>query len=263
MIAGMRITKIESVVNKELRCAYATVKWDDDADRKSNVTEVMREISGKADAKILLRQDQATGRRVFHLAKGGLPDGSENRENVAAHNLLVSILDTVGEEAFRFWPKDEEQETRDHSTDDQLIAVTLPSVGRLARTERGSLAIVNEATLPGDVIMVAFGGQVPLVLRPQEDKYIFIGECFLSGYMHGEALSSLQQESEVNDLTAHEDIGGTSALIATHSSEPGFSLAYEMASPSNISKKWVPVVEENKSWVPEKDPVNGKWFILV
>lgn len=263
MIAGMRITRIESVVNKELRCAYATVKWDDGTDRKSNVTEVMREISGKADAKILLRQDQATGRRVFHLAKGGLPDGSENKENVAGHNLLVSIIDTVGEEAFRFWPKDEEQEMRDHSTNDQLIAVTLPSVGRLARTERGSLAIVNEVTLPGDVIIAAFGGQAPLILRPQEDKYIFIGECFLSGFMNGEALSSLQQELEVNDPRAHKDVGGTPASTTTHSSEPGSPIAYEIASPSNISKNWVPIIEESKHWVPENDPANGEWFILV
>jgi hypothetical protein len=263
MIAGMRITKIESIFNKPLRCAYATVKWVDGTDRKSNVTETLRKISGNADAKVLLRQDQATGRRVFHLAKGGLPDGSENRENVVAHNLLVSILDTAGEDAFRFWPIDEEQEMRDHSTEDQLIAVTLPSVGRLARSERGSLAIVNEATLPGDVIMVPFGGQVPLVLRPQEDKYVFIGECFLSGYMHGEALGSSQQKSEVVDPTAHQDIEGTSTLIATYSSEPGSLLAHEMASPSNMSKKWVPVIEESENWTLGRDSSKGEWFVLV
>jgi hypothetical protein len=262
MIAGLRITKIESIVNKRLRCAYATVKWDDDADRKTHVTEALREVSGKADGKVLLRQDPATGKRVFHIAKGSLPDGSENKENVAAYNILDSILNTLGEDAFRFWPIDEEQEMRDHSTNEQLIAISLPSVGRLARTERGSLAIVNEATLPGDIIIVPFGGQVPLLLRPKGKNYSFIGECFLSGCMYGEALSSLHQDSEVGDPTAHQNIEKIPAITAIRPSGPGSSSTIETVSSSNTSEKWVQVIEDSKSWVPGKDPANGEWFTL-
>jgi hypothetical protein len=263
MIAGISITKIESVVDKKLRCAYATVQWDEGTDRKSNVAEALRKISGDADAKVLLRKDEATGRRVFHLAKGGLPDGSSNKENVVAHNLLAAILAGGGEEAFRYWPIDEEQEMIDHSTTDQLMAVYLPSVGRLAHTESGSLAIVNETTKSGDVIIVPLGGQVPLVLRPQEDKYIFVGECFLSGYMHGEALSPLEKESDVDEAMAHLDIKDTSALNVTHSSEPGSPLAHETALNPDMIEDWIPIVEETKGWVPAKDPINGEWFTLV
>jgi len=44
----------------------------------------------------------------------------------------------------------------------------------------------------GDVVAVAAGGRVPLVLRPvgdkEERKYTLVGECYVHGLMHGEAL---------------------------------------------------------------------------
>jgi hypothetical protein len=92
---------------------------------------------------------------------------------------------------------------------------------------------------------------------------MFVGECFLSGYMHGEALSSSEKESDVDQAMAQLDIEGTSTVNATQSSELDSPLAHEKALSPDVNEDWVPVVEETKGWVPEKDPSNGEWFILV
>lgn len=40
----------------------------------------------------------------------------------------------------------------------------------------------------GDLIYVAIGCDFPFLVRPAGDMYRVIGECYLYGYMNGEAL---------------------------------------------------------------------------
>jgi hypothetical protein len=47
--------------------------------------------------------------------------------------------------------------------------------------------MVPIVAVPGDMICVAFDCDIPLVLRPCEDHYEFIGECFVDGMILGEA----------------------------------------------------------------------------
>ena len=50
--------------------------------------------------------------------------------------------------------------------------------------------------LPGDELWVLYGGRVPFVLRPSQDKphetvahyYRLVGDCYLNGFMDGEAI---------------------------------------------------------------------------
>ncbi|EFQ36232.1 uncharacterized protein GLRG_11377 [Colletotrichum graminicola M1.001] len=42
----------------------------------------------------------------------------------------------------------------------------------------------------GDVIVVLSGGDVPSVLRPMQDSYILIGECYVEGIMYGELIKA-------------------------------------------------------------------------
>ena len=44
----------------------------------------------------------------------------------------------------------------------------------------------KEARL-GDKIVVIKGGQVPLLLRPQQGSFRLVGECYVHGIMDGEA----------------------------------------------------------------------------
>lgn len=54
-----------------------------------------------------------------------------------------------------------------------------------------------EGLCVGDVVCVLFGGQVPFILRPNPDgNYTLIGECYVSGIMHGEALDMGLEERE-------------------------------------------------------------------
>ncbi|KAL1865360.1 hypothetical protein Daus18300_007250 [Diaporthe australafricana] len=47
----------------------------------------------------------------------------------------------------------------------------------------------------GDIIVVPLGCSTPVVLRPDDDGYRFVGDVYISGYMHGRAVS----ESEAGD----------------------------------------------------------------
>jgi hypothetical protein len=61
---------------------------------------------------------------------------------------------------------------------------------RFCGTKNGRLACVPTNAKEGDVICVLYGGEVPYVLREQDDgTYAVIGECYLNDFMHGEALS--------------------------------------------------------------------------
>lgn len=167
-IAGIRIAKIATIVDKD----YAALTPQSNGTRAQITEQTSQKPSGRSQAnrrRAAAPQDEETGKRIFHLNKGDLPE-TVNRGNLIAHKLLLKILENGGEDAIRYWPIDEDQEFIDHATDDQLCAVYLPRVGRLPHMEDGILAIVNEVAMPGDVVVVPFGGQVPFVLRPGGDK---------------------------------------------------------------------------------------------
>jgi len=59
---------------------------------------------------------------------------------------------------------------------------------RLGRAANGWLCLLPEAAMVGDVIILADGGKVPLVLRPDGDGYnMLVGEAYIHGIMNGEA----------------------------------------------------------------------------
>lgn len=61
---------------------------------------------------------------------------------------------------------------------------------RFGRTEDDWLCLLPEGTQKDDRIVLAEGGKVPLVLRPDGDGYyMFIGEAYVHGIMDGEAFS--------------------------------------------------------------------------
>jgi hypothetical protein len=49
----------------------------------------------------------------------------------------------------------------------------------------------------GDVVCVLYGDDVPFILRPETGgHYTLIGECYVNGIMHGEALEMGLKERE-------------------------------------------------------------------
>ena len=69
---------------------------------------------------------------------------------------------------------------------------------RLLISVKGMLGMAPIKAKKGDVICVLFGCSVPLLLRQRhsQEEYEFIGECYLDGYMNGEALDSMEAECD-------------------------------------------------------------------
>lgn len=61
------------------------------------------------------------------------------------------------------------------------------SFRRLARTKRGHLCLVPEASRVNDPIVLCVGGKVPLIARVEDGYWRLIGESYVHGLMNGEA----------------------------------------------------------------------------
>jgi hypothetical protein len=70
---------------------------------------------------------------------------------------------------------------------------------RFMVTKSGYMGLVPILTEVGDVICVLFGCDTPLVLRPVNDYYILIGECYVYGLMDGELVDCLQDGRAVKE----------------------------------------------------------------
>lgn len=72
---------------------------------------------------------------------------------------------------------------------------TMKMKRRLMVSESGRLGMVSVAARKGDVICILFGCSVPTLLRPRSaDSYEFVGECYLDGFMNGEALGGIKRK---------------------------------------------------------------------
>ncbi|KAK1749907.1 heterokaryon incompatibility protein-domain-containing protein [Echria macrotheca] len=58
---------------------------------------------------------------------------------------------------------------------------------RLVVTKNGHVGIAAEHVRPGDLVTILMGGQIPMILREEQQHYRFISEAFIHGIMDGEA----------------------------------------------------------------------------
>ncbi|KAL7907903.1 heterokaryon incompatibility domain-containing protein [Trichoderma velutinum] len=67
---------------------------------------------------------------------------------------------------------------------------------RFARTTKGYYVMGPQVMEEGDIICVLFGGKMPFCLRPCLDsqRYLLVGECYIHGFMNGEAIDMLEKE---------------------------------------------------------------------
>ena len=52
-------------------------------------------------------------------------------------------------------------------------------------------------TVVTDLVCILYGCNVPVIIRPQNQHFKMIGECFLHGFMDGEAFSKMNSAPEV------------------------------------------------------------------
>ena len=73
--------------------------------------------------------------------------------------------------------------------DVEQLLIARSSFRKLCRTTNGILGMVPGGSEAGDRICMFYGGRVLYVLRPCGDgKHKFVGECYLDGFMDGEAM---------------------------------------------------------------------------
>lgn len=85
---------------------------------------------------------------------------------------------------------------------DRFVEGTSPSKGRtFFITQYGHIGKGPTAAQADDIVVVLFGGQTPYILRPTEKDgdYLFIGECYLDGIMHGEHIEKLKAEGRFDE----------------------------------------------------------------
>ncbi len=71
---------------------------------------------------------------------------------------------------------------------------------KLFSTSSGHIGIGDVTLEPGDLVCVFLGGKTPYIIRPVDQKYKFVGECYVRGIMHGEALEEGLQRRQLITL---------------------------------------------------------------
>lgn len=120
----------------------------------------------------------------YHANKALKIDGTElatlfkntwTRRIFSAHEMPESYVPSARSERQTF-------ASRFHDT-------TVKMAKRLVITETGQLAMAPRRSRKGDIICILYGCSVPVVLRARSEHgdYQFIGECYVDGFMSGEA----------------------------------------------------------------------------
>jgi hypothetical protein len=60
-------------------------------------------------------------------------------------------------------------------------------------SDEGYMGVGPLETLPGDIVCVLLGSDVPLILRPQEGHYTLVGPCYICGIMYGQVVKEAQE----------------------------------------------------------------------
>ncbi|CAM1506211.1 Fc.00g058520.m01.CDS01 [Cosmosporella sp. VM-42] len=68
---------------------------------------------------------------------------------------------------------------------------------RLFVTEEGSLGLAPSYIKAGDLVVIIFGYEAPVILRPENDIHLsFVGDAYVDGIMYGEAMEGQKIEDD-------------------------------------------------------------------
>lgn len=97
----------------------------------------------------------------------------------------------------KYLESEDEEETEEIR---QLYAACLPSHGRrFGISVRGKFCLLPRSAAVNDLICIPFGSKVPFIFRKEEGYYLNVGECYVHGAMHGDALKwESIEEAEFN-----------------------------------------------------------------
>jgi hypothetical protein len=61
------------------------------------------------------------------------------------------------------------------------------------KTIQGHIGLGLDCLWIGDIVCILFGAGVPFILRPEDDHYLLVGECYVHGIMDGEAIKKWRE----------------------------------------------------------------------
>ncbi|KAJ4299110.1 hypothetical protein N0V90_004354 [Kalmusia sp. IMI 367209] len=63
---------------------------------------------------------------------------------------------------------------------------------RMFWTSKGSLGLGPQCMCVDDIVVILYGGNMPYVLRPRGDRFLFMGPAYIDNIMHGEVIDDLR-----------------------------------------------------------------------
>lgn len=71
-------------------------------------------------------------------------------------------------------------------------------------TQNNYVGLAPAESRVGDEVFVLLGVSVPFILRPEDNHYLVVGEAYVHGLMHGEAIRKMNEgEAELRDIDLH------------------------------------------------------------
>jgi len=112
-----------------------------------------------------------------------LPEGSEEAKKFPQYSTLKAFIDYMS-------PRKEEIAINQFALNRDLGRQKWMTHGRrIFVTEEGYFGFAGPGVKKGDHVAVLFGCKTPLILRPVGEEYCLVDECFIYGFMTGEAVS--------------------------------------------------------------------------
>jgi len=146
------------------------------------------------DAEIEMDNTLATT-LIAGIAHGGKPADHHTVTNFQALEKLIDELETL---PFPSWLSRVDPPTNEG--ENLLLWAYLKVMlrrcdeRRLFTTQAAMAGLGPRTMRNGDFVVILYGGKWPFVLRPQDDKYRFVGQCYVHGIMHGEAVERYRAE---------------------------------------------------------------------
>ena len=123
-----------------------------------------------------------------------LPGARGGRSHQA---LLEPFLGTSSVHLTDKWTNGDLQRAYHSSSAYILCKTSVTSSRRPFRTEKGYMGLAPSVAREGDLFCVLLGSSVPVLLRIVESHYVLVGECFVLGFMDGEALQDVDDGNAV------------------------------------------------------------------
>ena len=173
-----------------------------------------QEVAQQADI-IQMRHWEVMARKVKSYPTGESPQEAYWRTIIADANMDVESVPGGYSRLFHAWRRywgtlidddfvdmtvDDGKGDRVYSTTYNLARNLACNYRRFIITKKGYIGLAPFSCRPGDHICVLLGGKTPYVVRKSRKQYFrFIGESYVHGIMHGEALKGPQDT--VQELT--------------------------------------------------------------